>query len=50
MVLGELCNFLLSEVDSGQCVDDFSWFLGKNAISLCQGLTWGTVWMVLRGS
>jgi hypothetical protein len=50
MVLGELCNFRLSGVDLGHGVDGFRWFLGSYAIFLCQGLTWGTLWMVFGGS
>jgi hypothetical protein len=30
-------------------VDGFRWFWGLEAISLCRGLIWGTVWMVLGG-
>jgi hypothetical protein len=50
VVLGELCNFPLSGVDLGLSVDGFRWFLGSYAISFCQGLTWGTAWMVFGGS
>jgi hypothetical protein len=30
-------------------VDGFRWFWGPEAIFLCRGLIWGTVWMVLGG-
>jgi hypothetical protein len=50
VVLGKLCNFPLSRVDLEHCVDGFRWFLGSDTISLCQGLTWVTAWMVFVGS
>jgi hypothetical protein len=49
VVLGLLGNFPLQEVDSGHCVDGFRWFWGREAIFLCRGLIWGSVWMVLGG-
>jgi hypothetical protein len=46
---GKLGNFPLQEVDLGHCVYGFRWFWGLEAIFLCRGLIWGTVWMVLGG-
>jgi hypothetical protein len=49
VVLGALGNFPLQEVDLGHCVDGFRWFWGREAIFLCRGLIWGTLWLVLGG-